>query len=280
MRLELHVPPNSNTTTSDNLFLELQEILFLRPYHPRNAMLALNPSLYEVAVCVDNFWSANESGGNSGRPIRRGTVYVTGESEALRRLRGDKDTRFTRRGAGFGNSDGSGVRGLTHTLQGQIKLRRMRTQELSSTTVFTTRWVCVDYSTTHVFYCTAAPKCALRSGREPAVVNNTCLHLDELYLERKHDNIHDANAIAVVCKSSGRLVGFVPREIAACLAPGLDDGIVTASRKGVYSDVEVGGDPHHRVWFRIDAGVGVEAGGLLRKNLDAIPWWVQDDIVE
>jgi hypothetical protein len=112
------------------------------------------------------------------------------------------------------------------------------------------------------------------------VVNNTCLHLDELYLERKHDNIHDANAIAIVCKSSGRLVGFVPREIAACLATAIDDGIVTASRKGVYSHVEVGGDPHHRVWFRIDAGVGVDAGGLLRKNLDAIPWWVQDDIVE
>jgi len=45
-----------------------------------------------------------------------------------------------------------------------------------------------------------------------------------LELRRDPDNPHDQNAIAVHAASGGEQVGWVPRELAAQLAPELDDG--------------------------------------------------------
>jgi hypothetical protein len=79
----------------------------------------------------------------------------------------------------------------------------------------------------------------------------------------------------VVCANGDHIVGFVPRELAACLAPCIDNGVVTVQQKGVYSEVDVGGDPHNRVWFRVDAGIPMSGDtDLLNKSLSAIPWWI------
>jgi hypothetical protein len=284
VRMELCVPSTHEDYTDsllhDNLFIPLQEVIFLRPYQPRNAMLLVNPTLYEVVVRVENFWSKCESGGNSGRVIRRGTVYVTGETDALRRLCGEKDTRFTRPQYGCQNGDGSGVRGLEHTLKGGIKIRRFRKRELSSMNTFHQKWVCIDYSTNHPFHCKHIPVCTNRSGRQAAIINPECLHRDELFLERQSTNPVDDNAITIVSRPGGDVVGFVPRDIAGCLAPCLDAGVVTSHDKGVYSEVDVGGDTHHRVWFRIDTGIpgpGNAEESILQQSLIAIPWWVSND---
>lgn len=101
MRLDIVVPTMSlEDGTSpgdtlldvvDDLFIPLQEILSLRPYQPRNALLALNPSLYEVHVEVEIFWSLNESGGNGGKAVRRGVIYVSGDVDSLLHLKHEND---------------------------------------------------------------------------------------------------------------------------------------------------------------------------------------------
>jgi len=288
--MEICVPSIDHTDIlcdmTDDLFIPLQEVLILRPYQPRNAMLTINPSIHEVVVHVENFWCQGESGGNSGRPIRRGTVYVTGETEALQRLRGEKDTRFTKQCRGSLNGDASGVRGLEHTLRGGIHIRRLRTAEVSSTDEFSSvgtfphRWICIDYSSNHPFHCSSIPVCVNRSGSQVASLNPACFNRGELFLQRRHDNTNDPNAIAIVVQVGGQLVGFVPREFSACLAPCMDGGVVTVQKQGVYSEVDVGGDPHHRVWFRVDAGIpgsGKLEEVVLQKSLRAIPWWVESD---
>ena len=278
--------------TEDNLFIPIQEVLCLRPYQPQNAMLVVNPDLYEVSVCVDNFWSTHESGGNSGRRVRRGIAYVIGDTEALRRLCGERDKRFTSKGVTGQwkrTADASGVRSLTHTLSGGVKIRRQRTLR-SSNVGIDCKWVCVDYSTTHVFHCTASnPTCTRRCGKNAAVVNASCLNRDELFLVRQHDNVHDENAIAVQFVRGGvhEVVGFVPREVAACLAPAIDAKLVEIPTKGVYSEdkpVATGTTkyPHYRVWFRVDSLVGAHVGSesdhsTIQLKLDAIPWWVATD---
>lgn len=264
----------------EDIFIPIQEVLLLHPYKPGNAMLSANPSLYEVAVRVDNFWSANQSGGNSGRSIRRGVMYVGGEVEALQRLCGQKDKRFTSRQLHPGGVDGSGVRGLTHLLQGSIHLRRLRTFERSTMNDFHAKWVCIDYSATHTFHCMATPKCTIRSGRNASVVNETCFQRGNIFLQRQWDNVHDSNALAVVVRSdgAGTVVGFAPRELAACLAPAMDASVASVNSKGVYSETDVAGDKHHRVWFRVQTqggGTGTKEHSL-QAGLRAIPWWVVD----
>jgi len=299
VRMDLRVPSvsdsffsddNTEACLEDNLFIELQETLLLRPYLPHNAMLTINPHLYEVSVCVDNFWGTNESGGNSGRVVRHGTVYVSGETEALRRLRGEKDTRFTARGK-YGrqrngactNADASGVHSLTYKLQGGVKIRRMRTKELDSGDVFGSRWVCIDYTATHRFHCNASPGCVTRTGKQGPVINPRCFNRSDLYLVRQNDNEHDTNAIAVVCEPSGckEVVGFVPRELASCLAPALDTLAIMVDAEGIYADTPKGGDtPRYRVWFRVDGHHGGNGGPesyLVNDKLQAIPWWVADN---
>jgi hypothetical protein len=288
VRLDVVVPTTSLGETSlgetslgetslgivDDLFIPLQEILSLRPYQPRNAMLALDPSLCEVAVNVENFWSLNESGGNSGRAVRRGIVYVSGDVAGLLYLQREND-KFPVGSTG----EASGVRGRTHVLEGGINLQRMRTQQMSSSTVFTSRWLCVDYSVTHMSHCPSTPKCSLWPS---VVLRPECLHRNNLYLQRQA-NPTDLTAIALVCirgtGGHGDVVGFVSPEFARCLAPSIDSGFVTITGRGVYSENDVSGDLRHRVWFRVDGGGGVGPcpGVDLLHNLNAIPWWVVDN---
>ena len=92
LRLDLRVPPQHDPdhdgieTIRDDLFLELQEILLLKPYQPCKTTIVTDPMSVEVAVRVDNFWSQHESGGNRGKPVKRGVVYVTGDTVSLSRL--------------------------------------------------------------------------------------------------------------------------------------------------------------------------------------------------
>jgi hypothetical protein len=288
VRMDISVPTVAQTSVHDSahvvseedIFIPIQEVILLHPYQPGNAMLLANPSLYEVAVRVDNFWSASQSGGNSGRPVRHGTMYVSGEVEVLQRLLGQKDKRFTSRQSRPGGVDGSGVRGLTHILQGGINLRRLRTFERSSVAAFHSKWVCIDYSITHRFHCLATPKCTLRSGREPSVVNMQCFKRGNLVLKRQWDNVHDKNAIAIVSQGLGTdtIVGFAPRELAACLAPAMDALVASVNTKGVYSEIDVAGDKCHRVWFCVKTGncIGGVEQHSIQAGLRAIPWWVVD----
>jgi hypothetical protein len=272
----------------ENLFIELGEVIILRPYLPKNAMLTVNPHLFEVSVSVDNFWCEGESGGNSGRIVRRGTAYVSGETDTLRRLRGEKDTRFTargnyggKRGATRTNADASGVRGLTQKLQGGINIRRMRTKEVESGDRFDSRWVCIDYTATHKFHCTAEPRCVLRKGKQAAVMNPCCFNRSDLYLVRDKENKHDSNAISVVCRHLGinEVVGFVPRELASCLSPAIDTLSIMIDGDGIYTDTPSKGESRNRVWFRVDhlhVGNGGSDDYLVKDKLCAIPWWVVD----
>lgn len=287
-----HLHDNENLHAllpDDNIYIELQEMIRLRPYLPNNAMLEVNPGLYEVSVFVDNFWCTRESGGNAGRTVRNGTVYVRGETEMLRRLRGEKDTRFTSKGKRGAqntttrtNADASGVRGLTQKLQGGLNIRRMRTKELESGDSFDSRWVCVDYTATHKFHCKAEPRCVPRKGKESASVNPCCINQSELYMIRDKENEHDNNAIAIVCRHSGltQVVGFVPRELASCLAPAMDALSIVTDTDGIYTDVPRKGDTRHKVWFRVDgrlAGTGGAEDHLVNEKLRAIPWWILDN---
>jgi hypothetical protein len=298
VRMEVRIPEESHdmhrgvdlheSVLENNLYIELEEVLVMRPYLPHNAMLAVNPTLYEVTVFVDNFWCIKESGGNSGRPVRKGTIYVRGETEMLRRLRGEKDTRFTAKGKSRGgrtatrtNADASGVRGLTQKLQGDISIRRMRTKELQSGESFESRWVCIDYTATHKFHCKAEPRCVLRQGKQSACMNPSCFNRPDLYLVRDKDNEYDKNAIAIVCRTSGliQVVGFVPKELACCLAPAMDTFSVMTDTDGIYSDVPSKGDARHKVWFRVDGrstGNGGPDDYLVNEKLGAIPWWTID----
>jgi hypothetical protein len=284
VRLEISIPRIEKEdifcTMKDNLFIPLHETIFLRPYQPYNAMSLINPSLFEVAVNVHNFWTENESGGNSGRVIRQGTVDVTGETDALKRLRGEKDKHFTKQQRFSRNGDASGVKGLEHVLQGGINIRRLRSSELRSTTEFSHRWVCVDYSDSHSFYCNSVPPCVQRSDTQDSSVNTACLYSKQLFLQRQHDNSEDENEIAVVFQMRGRVVGIVPRELSSCLAPCIDGGVITVQQQGVYSQVNGEDNTCHRVWFRIDTAMPGSGGldeDILQKTLSAIPCWVLDE---
>jgi hypothetical protein len=270
----------------DDLFIPLQDIIVLRPYEPRNAMITLHPSIHEIVVRVENFWCQNESGGNSGKPICRGTVCVTGDTEPLQRLRGFKDTRFTKTHRGSLNGDASGVRGLQHILNGGINIRRLRTSEIYSDKEspnminFPTRWLCIDYSSTHSFYCPSFPMCVNRSGREDARLNPECLHLQGLFIERRPNNSYDPEAIAIVHGISRKKVGFLPSELSACLAPCMDSGIITLRGEGIYSKVDDKGNSRHRVWFLVEDVIQIPQGpeqAILQRCLAAIPWWVASD---
>jgi hypothetical protein len=105
LRLDLRVPPPKHDPdhggieiTRDDLFLELQEILLLKLYQPCKTTIATDPMSVEVAVRVDNFWSARESGGNRGKPVKRGVVYVTGDTVSLSRLCHDQIPPKIKRG--------------------------------------------------------------------------------------------------------------------------------------------------------------------------------------
>lgn len=239
-------------------------------------MLTADAVSYEVTVRVDNFWSAHESGGNSGKPITRGVVYVTGETGSMQRLSGVNNKLKMGNGRCV-----SGVRGLTHVLQPAIKIRRMRTNEHS--TVFCSMWVCVDYSTKHKFYCNETPKCFTESGYGAAVIAPRCLTPNNLYLERQRDNVNDTNAIAVVRNVDGTrtVVGFVPCELAGCLASAMESNMIKVVGTGVYSATIVKGAPRHRVWFRVDRRVdtlSTSTNVTQTEKLLAIPWWVPDDL--
>lgn len=43
-------------------------------------------------------------------------------------------------------------------------------------------------------------------------------------LHRVHDHPHDANAVAVICVAAGGRIGWVPRGVAARIAPAIDAG--------------------------------------------------------
>ena len=328
IRLHLKVPTAFRGVNDDDLFLDLQDQLVLRPYQSNSLLLSINPTLCEVIVHVENFWCENESGGNSGLPIRRGTAYVSGSVDAYKRLSGIKDKRFTQKGnrtqagngrarAGAGKAralQGTGsIRGFTQTLQGGIKLRRMRKHANIGTASdeqveIVSWWVCIDYSKTHLFHCKADPKCTPRSGAVAAFTNPTCLKMDALCLERQADNTYDKNAISVVCRD-GHVVGYVPREIAMCLAPALDAGIIVVAGVGVYSEQPIatgavagteiaagavaGTDtgtaatpkkPSTRflIWFRVDRVAGFTSISsnpgeiLIEKALRAMQRWVPD----
>ena len=324
IRLQLRVPAEFKGVDDDDLFLELQETLILRPYKSNSILLGINPTLCEVTVHVENFWCENESGGNSGMPIRRGTACVSGSFDTFKRLSGTKDKRFTHKPVSKkGTSSaqfvrkpkalqGTGsIRGFTQVLQGGIKLRRMRKH--GEQVDATSWWVCIDYSNTHHFHCKSDPKCTPRRGKVAAFTNLTCLGTTELVLKRQADNVHDANAIAVVPPGGERglvgVVGYVPRELAMCLAPALDAGVIVISGKGVYSDQGIaagavagteiatgavaGTDtgtaatpkkPSTRflIWFRVDrvagfTSVSSAAGEIpVEKALRAMQRWVPD----
>lgn len=293
VRMDLRVPRIHGTHMNcrieehldDNLFIDLQETLELRPHIPHNAMV-VNPDVSGVSVCVDNFWVVGESGGNSGRVVRRAVVYVSGDAEALRRLRGGKDTCFTRRGAARRTTaDVSGVRGLTHTLQGGVHIRRMRTNELESGDDFGSRWVCIDYTSTHVLHCRSTPRCVVRNRKQSPMMNPRCCNPSDLYLVRQREHEHNPNAIAVLCRDANNqgVVGYVPPGIASCLAPAMDTFAVMADSEGIYADVlaPAGDKSRNRVWFRVDgshhSGDGGPASHLVDEKLQAIPWWLVDD---
>jgi hypothetical protein len=286
IRLDISVPRDTYNGSDgemgeipdDNIFIALHDVLLLRPYNKHNAMLTANPSLHEVAVTVDNFWSTHESGGNSGHTVRRATIYVSGDTETLGRLCGDKNTALVSKQSKRGGTDKSGIRGLSHVLQGPINLRRLRTKDSAFVTNNTSRWVCIDYSPTHHLYCTAHPICQIKDGLVPVFTNSGCLHPENLFLKRIFDITDDTNAIAIVQQSSGnKIVGFIPPELAACLAPAMDASVVTISKKGVYSEKDPR-DRHHRVWFcvNIEKGRLNSVDILLIDKLRAISWWVSD----
>jgi hypothetical protein len=304
VRLELSAPLDSQAdgevdlfSQYDDLFLQMQEVLFLRPHHPSNRMLQQNPGVCEVEVHVDDFWSAHESGGNAGNPIRTGTVYVGADTDTLQKLLGKTDTRFTRsvKKQRFSRSRPMKCpKGLNYVLSGGIQLRRMRTVELE--TPFTgSRWLCVDYAQTHSFVCQRVPCCTIGKA---AFTNPQCVTAGEdtgdagestgLYLSRDPDNVKDANAIRVtLCTRSdpthsvGSATGFVPRELAACLAPALDANVIVVSGPGVYRDRSKDTKDATRVqpvWFQVDAGpVSAEGKQKLQEDLRAIPWWVSEN---
>ena len=62
----------------------------------------------------------------------------------------------------------------------------------------------------------------------PASAKEVVTNLEEgakLTLERAAGNPHDENAIKVIEPESGEFIGYVAKEIAADLAPLLDDGV-------------------------------------------------------
>ena len=271
----------------DNLFVPLQEIIALRPYQPRNMMLSINPRLHEVHVCVENFWSHSESGGNSGRCIRRATAYVSGDMHAFTTLCAEPDTHSTKAYKGSLNGDQSGVKGLEHSLKGGLHIRRFRSSEasssggLSTTGKYPKRWICIDYSKTHALYCSSLPMCVNESTNQTACLNPICFNRDNLFLKRLHDKTMDHEVIAVVNGIDGPTVGLISSELSACLAPCIDSGMIIADTSGIYSEVNMKGIPHHRVWFRIDGtipGTGDIRENMLQESLSAIPWWVQCDV--
>ena len=66
---------------------------------------------------------------------------------------------------------------------------------------------------------------------------------EELNLEREPENAHDVNAIRVVHPPSGEFLGFVAREVAADIAPLMDNGMrFTCKVNGRYTPAVVGLD--------------------------------------
>jgi len=238
-------------------------------------------------------------------------VCVSGSFDTYKRLCGIKDKRFTQTAGTREGVDkarvlhGTGsIRGFTQLLQGGVKLRRMRKHvgTASGAQVDTgSWWVCIDYSKTHPHRCKSNPKCTSRCGKVAAFTNPTCLGITGLILERQAGNTHDANAIAVVPSGGGRrlvdVVGYVPRELAMCLAPALDAGVVVISGMGIFSDQEIeteavsGANAEGTskdtaskllIWFRVDRVEGFTSISsnpgeiLIEKALRAMQRWVPD----
>ena len=282
----------------DDLYLNVGEMLLLRPCGPRQSMRALgaaaNPD--EVTVRVEAFWSGHESGGNHGRAVRSGSVTVLGETAALGRLRGDHHVSAPGR-----VRDASGVRGGTHGLVGGITLRRVRNAEAAAAAgvvLAAPRWVCVDYTATHARLCPAVPRCTGNGGGLHST--GACALRAGLTLHWQTRNENDDNAIEVVAPTpdgaaGAAVVGFVPRELAACLSPALRRGLVRVAGVGVHSApaapcavphpvpraVSGGAAPsaRFRVWFQVCPVPGVHADGAepASEALHRAPWWVESD---
>ena len=122
--------------------------------------------------------------------------------------------------------------------------------------------------------------CKNRSGREDASLNPMCVHRQGLFIQRNLNNPHDSDAIAIVHGISRKEVGFVPSEFVACLAPCMDNGIITVRGEGIYSKVDDASNARHRVWFLVEDVIHIAQGpehAILKKCLAAIPWWVASD---
>ena len=275
----------------DDLYLNVGEMLLLRPYEPRQSMrvLAAAASPHEVTVRVEAFWSGHESGGNHGRAVRSGSVLVVGETEALSRLRGDHHEPRPHSAPGRVR-DASGVCGAAHALVGGITLRRVRNAEAAAGVVFAARWICVDYTATHARYCTAVPRCTGRSSLHST--SSACALREGLTLRWQTRNEHDENAIEVLAPmpdgAAAVVVGFVPRELAACLSPSLRRGCVRVSGVGVHSApaapcappsaaVSGAATVRYRVWFKVCPVAGVHDDAELAAALARAPWWVDSD---
>ena len=290
----------------DDLYLEVGETLRLRPCGPRQdlrAPPAAAASPHEVTVRVEAFWSSHESGGNHGCAVRAGSVAVLGDTAALGRLRGDHAAPQHDEPGGGRVRDASGVHGAAHALVGGISLRRMRRGAAAEAAaagpgaaVFAApRWVCVDYTATHARYCPADPRCSSSSRSS----SRACASRGGLTLRWQTHNEHDENAIEVLAPpmpdgaaGSRALVGFVPRELAACLSPALRRGSVRVSGVGVYSAPAAAAaadaasttttttNVRYRVWFQVcpaePGGVVQDGDGAERAAaaLDRAPWWV------
>jgi hypothetical protein len=70
----------------DDLYLMQQETVELIrvELHPLKKEDRAEP--VHVLVCIEQFWSSKESGGNRGRPVRRGFAYISGSSQVMQVL--------------------------------------------------------------------------------------------------------------------------------------------------------------------------------------------------
>lgn len=76
-------------------------------------------------------------------------------------------------------------------------------------------------------------------SREAKAVTRHLYKGQALKLERDAENAYDPNAIQVVEPESGEFIGFIPKELAAELAPLIDNGAATeCSVAEIYSEDE------------------------------------------
>jgi len=237
--LPSQVLPSFGNEYGDDLFLDIQEVLVLK--HHKHG---------EVTLHVQNFWPTRESGGNNGRPIHRGTAFVSGGSDAYPIMYGSIDVDDTDGGNKRLKTNpvktpalvGSWyARGPTQILSEGITLIRLHRHDewqffnpiLDDTA---SRWLCIEYAETHPLHCHSHPKCKHRYFKTPAFTNPDCFQKHGIYLERNVRGGHDSNAIAVMCSEPvPGVVGFVRPDLALCIAPALDANVLTITGNGFYS---------------------------------------------